>query len=132
MIYSTRITDATTDTIVYTSSTTGAPVGGLVESVDTAITNIILCNTGTPSLTDENTNSVSVTIYLLNADVSLTPSVSNTIVSNLIVPAGETIFFSDERIVLRGTSVDARGSDKVVVRASAANLITVTVSALIV
>jgi hypothetical protein len=132
MIYSTRITNATTDTLVYTSSTTGAPVGGLVESVDTAITNIILCNTGTPSLTDENTNSVSVTIYLLNADVSLTPSVSNTIVSNLIVPAGETIFFSDERIVLRGTSVGARGSDKVVVRASAANLITVTVSALIV
>jgi hypothetical protein len=132
MIYSTRITLATNDTLVYTSSTTGAPVGGLVESVDTAITNIILCNTGTPSLTDENTNSVSVTIYLLNADVSLTPSVSNTIVSNLIVPAGETIFFSDERIVLRGTSVDARGSDKVFVRASAANLITVTVSALIV
>jgi hypothetical protein len=132
MIYSTRITNATTDTIVYTSSTTGAAVAGLVESVDTAITNIILCNTGTPDPTDENVNTASVTIYLLNADVSLTPSVSNTIVSNLIVPAGETIFFSDERIVLRGTSIDARGSDKVVVRASAANLITVTVSALIV
>jgi hypothetical protein len=132
MIYSTRITNATTDTIVYTSSTTGAAVGGLIESADTAITNIILCNTGTPDSTDENVNTVSVTIYLLNADVSLTPSVSNTIVSNLIVPAGETIFFSDERIVLRGTSVNARGSDKVVVRASAANLITVTVSALIV
>jgi hypothetical protein len=117
---------------VYTSSTTGAAVGGLIESADTAITNIILCNTGTPDSTDENVNTVSVTIYLLNADVSLTPSVSNTIVSNLIVPAGETIFFSDERIVLRGTSVNARGSDKVVVRASAANLITVTVSALIV
>jgi len=132
MIYSTRITNATTDTIVYTSSTTGAAVGGLIESADTAITNIILCNTGTPDSTDENVNTVSVTIYLLNADVSLTPSVSNTIVSNLIVPAGETIFFSDERIVLRGTSVNARGSGKVVVRASAANLITVTVSALIV
>lgn len=132
MIYSTRITNAATNTLVYTSSTTGAPVAGLVESVDTAITNIILCNTGTPDLTDENVNTALVTIYLLNADVSLTPSVSNTIVSNLIVPAGETIFFSDERIVLRGTSVDARGSDQVVVTSSAANLITVTVSALIV
>jgi hypothetical protein len=131
MIYSTRLT-TTGNTLVYTSSTTGAPATGAVEPADTAITNIILCNTGTPDNTDENVNSASVTIYLCNADVSLTPSVSNTIVSNLVVPAGETIFFSDERIVLRGTTVGARGSDLVYVVSSAANLITVTVSALIV
>jgi len=132
MIYSTRITNAATNTTVWTSTTTGAPVGGSVTPVDTAITNIILCNTGTPDNTDENVNTASVTIYLLNADVSLTPSDSNTIVSNLIVPAGETIFFSDERIVLRGTTLDSRGSDKIVVKSSAANLVTVTVSALLV
>jgi hypothetical protein len=131
MIYSTRLT-TTSNTIVYTSTTTGAAVGGSIVPLDTAITNIILCNTGTPDPTDENVNSVSITIYLLNADISLTPSDSNTIVSNLIIPAGETIFFSDERIVLRGTTVGARGSDKIVVRATAANLVTVTVSALIV
>ena len=131
MIYSTRLT-TTSNTTVWTSTTTGAPVGGDITSVDTAITNIILCNTGTPSNTDENVNTASVTIYLLNADVSLTPSDSNTIVSNLIIPAGETIFFSDERIVLRGTTLNARGSDKIVVKTSAANLVTVTVSALLV
>ena len=128
MIYSTRLT-TTTSTIVFTSTTTGAPVGGTVTATNTAITNIIICNTGAGSLTDENSQQAKVTINLCNKDVSLDASDSNTIVKDLIVPAGETIFFSDERIVLTG---DALGEDIIRVTSNAANLITVTVSALIV
>jgi hypothetical protein len=128
MIYSTRLT-TTTSTIVFTSTTTGAPVGGTVTATNTAITNIIICNTGAGSLTDENSQQAKVTINLCNKDVSLDASDSNTIVKDLIVPAGETIFFSDERIVLTG---DALGEDIIRVTSNAGNLITVTVSALIV
>ena len=83
MIYSTRLT-TTTSTIVFTSTTTGAPVGGTVTATNTAITNIIICNTGAGSLTDENSQQAKVTINLCNKDVSLTASDSNTIVKDLI------------------------------------------------
>lgn len=129
MIYSTQLT-TTGSTKVYTSTTTGAPVGGAVTAAPTAITNIILCNTGAPDLTDETVNSALVSIYLCNADVSLTASDANAIVKNLIVPAGETVFFSDERIILNGKSDGT--ADEIKITASASNLITVTVSALLV
>ena len=128
MIYSTRLT-TTTSTIVFTSTTTGAPVGGSVTATNTAITNIIICNTGTGSLTDENTDQAKVTINLCNKDVGLTATDTNTIVSNLIVPAGETVFFSDERIVLSGDATLGT-ADIIRVTSNAANLISVTVSAL--
>lgn len=82
---------------VYKSTTTGA-VGG--TSQVSAITTIILCNTGTPDLTDETVNSVSVNIHLAKAGVG--PKTSNLVVSNLTVPAGETVFFSEERLILDG------------------------------
>ena len=96
MIYSTRLT-TTNPTIVFTSTTTGGPVGsaipGLVATAaeqDNAITNIVICNTGTPDLTNENTNQATITIHLVNR-LDLAPSDTNTIVKNLIVPAGEKI-----------------------------------------
>jgi hypothetical protein len=128
MIYSTRLTD-TSSTIVFTSTTTGAPVGGAVTAINTAITNIIICNTGTGSLTDETVDQAKVTINLCNKDVGLSASATNTIVSNLIVPAGETIFFSDERIVLSGDAT-LGSADIIRVTSNASNLISVTVSAL--
>jgi hypothetical protein len=128
MIYSTRLTD-TSSTIVFTSTTTGAPVGGAVTATNTAITNIIICNTGTGSPTDEIVDQAKVTINLCNKDVGLSASATNTIVSNLIVPAGETIFFSDERIVLSGDAT-LGSADIIRVTSNASNLISVTVSAL--
>jgi hypothetical protein len=105
-----------TSTPVYsTSVTSGYKVyystanGGVLSSPGnpgqtSAVTSIILCNTGTPDLTDETVNAVTVNIYLpLNGVLA---NVSNIIVSNLTIPAGETVFFSDERLILNsGDSV---------------------------
>jgi hypothetical protein len=111
MITSKQIT-ATTVTnpeLVYTSSGTSA------------ITTIILCNTGTVDITDESVDTCNVNVYLVkNGD---TPVASNLIVNNLIVPAGETVFFSDEKIILDS-------GDMVYVGTSATSLITATVSTL--
>jgi hypothetical protein len=120
MIYSTRLT-TTGDTLVYTSSTTGAAIGGGVTGQINAVTNIIVCNTGAPDLANETTNSATLTLNLvLSGGVS---SDTNTIVKNLVIPAGETVFFSDERIVLGS-------ADQIRATASVANLLSITVSSL--
>lgn len=120
MIYSTRLT-TTSDTLVFTSSSTGAPIAGPVVGRDQAITTIIVCNTGTPNLTNETVNAANLTLnVVLFGGVS---STTNTIVSNLIIPAGETVFFSDERIVLSS-------GDQLRATASASNLLSITVSSL--
>jgi hypothetical protein len=120
MIYSTQLT-TTGDQLVYTSSTTGAAIGGGVTGQTNAITTIIVCNTGSPSLTDETVASSTLTLNLvLSGGVS---SVVNTIVKNLIVPAGETIFFSDEKIILSP-------GDQIRATAGTANLLSITVSSL--
>lgn len=120
MIYSTRLT-TTSDTLVFTSSSTGAPIAGPVVGRDQAITTIIVCNTGTPNLTNETVNAANLTLnVVLFGSVS---STTNTIVSNLIIPAGETVFFSDERIVLSS-------GDQLRATSSAANLLSITVSSL--
>ena len=111
---------------MFTSTSTGAPVGGAVVVQDNAITNIIVCNTGTPNLTDETVNSCTLTLNLVAAGA--VSSDTNTIVKNLIVPAGETVFFSDERIVLRGAT--GYGNDQIRATASVGNLLSITVSAL--
>ena len=109
------------DTKVFTASTTGAALGGAVTAQNRAVTNIILCNTGAVTITDESINRSSVDIYLVKQGDA--PVDANKIVSSLTVPAGETVFFSDEKIILDG-------GDEVWVKAADANLITVTVSSL--
>lgn len=123
MITSTQLTGSTitVPSLVFTASTTGAPLGGGVSAQTTAITTMILCNTGTPNITDESVDTCAVNIYLVkNGD---TAAADNLIVSNLTVPAGETVFFSDEKIVLDG-------GDQVWIGTSAANLVTATISTL--
>lgn len=120
MIYSTRLT-TTGDTLVFTSSSTGAPIGGAVTGQTNAITTIAICNTGAPNLTDETVNSSNITINLVKT--GQVSSATNTVVSNLTVPAGETVFFNDERIVLDS-------GDQIRATASASNLLSITVSAL--
>ena len=120
MIYSTRLT-TNGATLVFTSSTTGAPIAGAVVGQVSAITTIIVCNTGAPDLTDETVNSANLTLNLVaSGGVS---SATNTIVTNLTIPAGETVFFSDERIVLSS-------GDQIRATASTGNLLSITVSAL--
>jgi hypothetical protein len=126
MIKNTLVTGGlTTPTKVYTSSTTGAPIAGAVTGQTNAITCIALCNIGAVTLTNEVTNSVTVNIYFAPAGISYQASgpTCNLVVSNLTVPAGETVFFSDERIVL-----DA--GDEIHIGASTTSLICATVSSL--
>lgn len=123
MITSRQITATlvTSPEVVFTATTTGAAIGGAVTGQISAITTMILCNTGAPTISDETVNTVSVNIYLVkNTDV---PGADNLIVSNLTIPAGETVFFSDEKIILDG-------GDMIQVGTSAASLVTVTVSSL--
>jgi hypothetical protein len=88
-----------------------------------AITTIALCNTGAPDpdLTDETVNQVIVSIYLVKATKSY--GAGNRIVSNLIIPAGETVFFNDERIILDE-------DDEIWVGSSDPSLLSVTISSL--
>jgi hypothetical protein len=120
MINSQQLT-TTNVTKVFTASTTGAAIGGGVTAENRAITNIILCNTGAVTITDESINRTEVDLYLVKS--GNTPVVGNQIIANLTVPAGETVFFSDERIILDG-------GDEIHVKADDANLITVTISSL--
>ena len=123
MITSTLVTSTSTavPSLVFTSSTTGAPIGGGVTGQVNAITTMVLCNTAAPTLTDETVNAVTVNIYLVKSGQSY--GTNNTIVSSLNVPAGETVFFSDERIVLDS-------GDMVYVGTSAASRLAVTISTL--
>jgi hypothetical protein len=126
MIKSTIVTTSTRTTpdLVFTSSTTGAPIAGAVTGQTSAITAIILCNTLTPSLTDETINDINVNIYLVPVAAGGVVTSQYMIVNNLNVPAGETIFFSDERIILDSGDEIRVGAD------SATPGITVTVSAI--
>jgi hypothetical protein len=114
-------TSVTVPSLVFSSTQDGRPVdrGGVPQS--NAITTIALCNTGTVDLTDETEDAVNVNIYLVKSGQSYDPA--NLIVSNLTVPAGETVFLSEERIVLEG-------GDMVYVGTSAASLLAVTISTL--
>ena len=115
MITSKRLTGSG-NTEVYTSSGVNA------------ITTIIVCNTGAPPTapsedpTDETIRSADITLNLI-ANGGGSSSDSNTIVKNLTIPAGETVFFSEERVVLGD-------GDSIYATASVGNLITITVSTL--
>lgn len=123
MITSTLVTSTSTTVPVkvFTSTSTGAPAGGAVVGQTNAITTMILCNTATPSASDETTNAVSVNVHLVKSGSSY--GANNLVVSNLTIPAGETVFFSEERIVL-----DA--SDEIWIGTSVGSILAVTVSTL--
>jgi hypothetical protein len=116
--------DSSTVTIpvkVFTSSTTGGPVGGGVTGRENAVTTIALCNTAAPDPADETTNSVTVNVYIVRNGLSFGPG--NLVVSSLVVPAGETVFFSEERMVLAS-------GDQIWIGTSAAARLSATVSVL--
>ena len=108
----------TSPVAVFTSTTTGGSGG--TDRVN-AITTMALCNTATPNPLDETDDAVSVNIYLVRNGKTAVDG--NLIVSNLTIPAGETVFLSEERIVLEG-------GDEIWIGTSATGLLSVTVSAL--
>ena len=108
-------------TPVFISSTTGGPIAGGVTGRTNAVTTIALCNTAAPDPANETTNAVTVNIYIVRSGKSY--GSGNKIVSSLNIPAGETVFFSEERLVLEN-------GDSIVVEPSVNNVVSVTVSAL--
>lgn len=86
-----------------------------------AITTIIVCNVGEIDEDNEKANSCRLTLYIVPHGQAC--SIRNMIVKKLVIPAGETIFFSDEKIVLSN-------NDTVYAEASAPGLLTITVSTL--
>jgi len=100
MIKSTLVTSTDLDvpTTVFTSTFDGEAAGAPEDEVTNAITTMILCNTQTPDLTDESVGTEVCKVFLVPKGSS--SSATNTIVSNLTIPAGETVFFSDEKIIL--------------------------------
>jgi hypothetical protein len=103
---------------VFTSTSNGFVTGTPQTS---AVTTIALCNTGAGDLTDETVDQVIVNIYLVRQGKSFAPG--DLVVSGLIVPAGETVFFSEERLILNS-------GDQIWIGSSASDLIAVTVSSL--
>ena len=90
MITSTPITSST-DTRLF-------PVTLPYTGTD-AITVMIFCNTATPNLSDETENAVYLELNVVPSGETVS-STDNCIVKNLLVPAGETVFFDTERLVL--------------------------------
>lgn len=110
-------------TRVFTASITGEAIPNSSRQ-ESAITTIIFCNIAQPDISDESVNASAVSVYLVkDGQTPDTVNFSNMIVNKLTIPAGETVFFSDERIILDG-------GDNVYVGATVAGLVTVTVSSM--
>jgi hypothetical protein len=114
-------TSLTVPVRIFTSSTTGGPIAGVVTGRTNAITTIAFCNTALPNQLDETENSVDVNVYFVRNGKSYDSG--NLIVNKLTIPAGETVFFSEERIVLDS-------GDQIWAGTSLANFLSVTVSVL--
>lgn len=125
-------TSVTVPVTVFTSTNSGAPIGTALDANHPdfpgnaagqimAVTNIVLCNTAAPNISDETINAVSVNVYVVRAGKSA--GSGNLLVSNLVVPAGETVFFSEEKMVLNP-------GDTIRIGTSASGILAVTVSAL--
>jgi len=115
-------TSVTVPVKVFTSTTTGGGIGiGGAVGRENAVTTIALCNTASPDPADEAADAVTVSIYVVRSGLSYGPG--NRIVSELVVPAGETVFFSEERMVLAS-------GDAIWVGTSSAAKLAVTVSTL--
>jgi hypothetical protein len=117
----TALVDLGAPRLVFTSTNTGFPVNRGGTEQTNAVTTIAFCNTGVPNLSDETVNSVVIDVYIVKKGKVATSG--NKVVSSLTVPAGETVFFSEERVVLDG-------GDMIYVEVNNSNLLAVSVSTL--
>lgn len=113
-ITNTRITTADTDTVIFTSVASGSIVGN-------AITTMIFCNTNAYDSANPTANQALLTIYAVPSGSSA--GVSTMIINKTIVPAGETVSFEQEKMVLGN-------NDAIYAKSSLANAITATISTL--
>lgn len=119
---------------IVTGTTITTPTNVYVSSGSNAITTMALCNTGVPDPANELENSITVNVYIIDPGSGGDNNVVNSgalVVSNLVVPAGETVFFSEERLVLDNGDYVAVGYKMTDAGAGpVTNLLTVTVSTL--
>lgn len=116
-----------------TGTTMTSPTTVYTSSGNNAVTCIAICNVGTVSLTDETVNSVDTNVYVVSPSGGGDNTTSNSsalIVKQLIIPAGETVFFNDEKFVLANTDYIAVGYQMTGGASPTTNLLTVTVSTL--
>jgi hypothetical protein len=116
-----------------TGTTMTSPTTVYTSSSNNAVTCIAICNTGAVSLTDETINSADVNVYVVSPSGggdNTTISSGSLIVKQLIIPAGETVFFNDEKFVLANTDYIAVGYQMTGAASPVSNLLTVTVSTL--
>ena len=80
-------------------------------NVQSAITTMIFCNVLTPDTSapiDDTTNQTFIDVYIVKSGQAASDLV-NAVVKNLRVPAGETVFFDTERLVLSsGDTIQAK------------------------
>jgi hypothetical protein len=95
-------------------------------NVQSAVTTMIFCNVSDVEDSTlaplETAGSASVDVYIAKYGQSPDPLV-NAIIKNLVIPAGETLFFDTERVVLSA-------GDAIYARANNANMVVATVSVL--
>ena len=119
---------------IVSGTTITVPTTVYTSSGKNAVTCIAICNVGTPSLTDEASNSVDVNIYIVSptgggGNTTTTGNVS-LVVKQLVIPAGETVFFNDEKFVLANADYIAVGYQMSNSASPVSNLLNVTVSTL--
>lgn len=86
-----------------TGTTATVPTQVLLATAETAITTMIFCNTLTPNSSSEADNSILVNVYIVKSGATgsyVAGQPGALIVSKLLIPAGESVIFSDERIIL--------------------------------
>ena len=119
---------------IVAGTTMTSPTTVYTSSGNNAVTCIAVCNTGTISLTDETSESVDINIYIVSpsggGDNVNTTGSNSLIVKQLTVPAGETIFFNDEKFVLANNDSIRVGYQMSNAASPVANLLNVTVSTL--
>ena len=119
---------------IVAGTTMTSPTTVYTSSGNNAVTCIAVCNTGTISLTDETSESVDINIYIVSpsggGDNINTTGSNSLIVKQLTVPAGETIFFNDEKFVLANNDSIRVGYQMSNAASPVANLLNVTVSTL--
>ena len=95
-----------------TNATIGTSTAAIYTSVgNNAITTVIICNTAVFDPLNPTDNQVKLSLYAVpNGGSATSPAANTKIVNELVVPAGETVSFDQEKMVLSdGDMLVAKG-----------------------
>ena len=121
---------------IVTGTTMTSPTTVYTSSGNNAVTSIAICNTRTIRLTDETSQSVDINVYIVSPNGGgdnneITGGTAKSlVVKQLTIPAGETVFFNDEKFVLADEDYIAVGYQMSNAASPVTSLLNVTVSTL--